>query len=344
MCQASAGKRAFPFSVCCFLLLLAVAFFPGPAGAAPDSNIRFTLKGASTGDWNWGDETNPAKRYLMVDVMLANTYRGKDVQSMRDKSVRIVCEVVDTGSGKTVGQETFLERLYPGGRVAAGQTTDFTIGLPYPDALETRKNLELRVVSVAFEAEYDLEPVPGPPVSERIAPAYPVTLVPSGARWETRIADAAIRLTDTLTRQNLEGLAWRDGGTHPGPFGNVMRDEEWAAYVGRLPAHSWAENTALHLKTAFVLPDTGAVAALQLNATADNGFIAFLNGAEIARKYGEGFKSEDSGVVWEGDTTWEYSVAVDPALLAQGENVLEIYALDWGGKTYFAMELAAGEK
>jgi hypothetical protein len=363
MRHASVGKRGFSFFARCFLLLLAITPCSGhaAAGSAAAGNIRFTFERAETKRQEGaaiisGREIQYSHRYIKVVSSLVNDNEDRDILEIRDRTVRVFCDVVHITSGKVVGKKVLSRELDDllGIRLTFEGSLQIITGVGYPEDINKLENFELRATGAELEAKYVLSPpvMPAPPRGQSGPPpwpAHPVKLVPSGSVWGCRVNKNPLFLIQTITRERLENnFTWEDAGRLPAPFGNIARDGESAALVARLPASAWGKKTLLRLKTIFTIPGRNAFSALQLNATADNGFLAFLNGTEIAREYGYGFKSRDSGVIWEGNATWEYSLSVPPVLLVPGENTLEVYAFDGGGdsgdETFFDMELTARKK
>lgn len=90
----------------------------------------------------------------------------------------------------------------------------------------------------------------------------------------------------------------------------------------------WMANTDLALqKTVHI---DGNASNILLNVAADNGFIVFVNGTEVARGMAEGYTSY-----------WEYSQGVNSSLFVKGDNIINVIAEDHGGATFFDMNLTA---
>ena len=108
-----------------------------------------------------------------------------------------------------------------------------------------------------------------------------------------------------------------------GPFGN--------SGLGGVPPWNieWAANTALYLQTTVDLSGSNVDSAL-LNLAVDNGASVFVNGAKVFGASAGGFTS-----------SWEYSQGIDPLLFINGINTISVIANDYGGATYFAMEMTA---
>jgi hypothetical protein len=172
---------------------------------------------------------------------------------------------------------------------------------------------------------------------------YGVKLVPADAKWRMMTGSTKLPMAE-ITWEKLKTILRSRHGEHPAPFGNITAHDPQATLVGLLPATEWKPATVLFLERVLMIPDKDAIAALQLNVTAHSGFIFYVNGVEVARRYSDEFKGEDSGVSWKREINWEYSLPIDPSVLNQGRNELAICALAKSGKTYFDMELAARKK
>lgn len=152
----------------------------------------------------------------------------------------------------------------------------------------------------------------------------PVCLVAKGGKWR-------------LLRGLLEpssGAGWTERGF------DDARWEEATAPVG-YPAEDGASThledmrgryTSVYLRTSFDVDMPASIETLVLHVTSDDGFVAFLNGQEVARRRagGEGDHTSFDGVAdseerqpWQ---TWDYWV--DPAILDEGKNVLALHALN----------------
>ncbi|HUF74822.1 MAG TPA: CotH kinase family protein, partial [Longimicrobiales bacterium] len=92
-------------------------------------------------------------------------------------------------------------------------------------------------------------------------------------------------------------------------------------------------SASLHLRVPFELSDPGPFERLSLRMRYDDGFVAYLNGTEVARRNAPGEPGQ--GVVWNAAATAEHS-GVSPeeiditshlGLLAAGENVLAVHGL-----------------
>jgi hypothetical protein len=62
----------------------------------------------------------------------------------------------------------------------------------------------------------------------------------------------------------------------------------------------------------------------------DNGFAIFINGHQVASNNAEGYTS-----------IWEYEFYPTNSYLVNGSNIIQAFAEDHGGATYFDMKLTA---
>lgn len=150
------------------------------------------------------------------------------------------------------------------------------------------------------------------------AQATPTTFVTTGQVWS--YSTLTVDLWSDWANAGLAQYAQNDGVWNSGAsaFGS-----------GGTFATAWTADTDLAMTTSFDF--SGAVTGpLNLRVASDNGFIVFLNGVQLAKGNAEGFTSY-----------WEYEYALDPALLQQGTNVLQVLAEDHGGVTFFDMQLDA---
>jgi hypothetical protein len=100
---------------------------------------------------------------------------------------------------------------------------------------------------------------------------------------------------------------------------------------GGLPQHtSWGADTDLALQKTITI-NNAVTGYVWLNVASDNGFAIFVNGTMIAKDNAEGYTS-----------IWEYSLNVNPSVFTIGDNLIQAFAEDHGGATYFDMKLTSG--
>lgn len=164
------------------------------------------------------------------------------------------------------------------------------------------------------------------------AQAAQVTLIEQGSTWSYKTLDTDLWTTTGGWSANAnydyvnwtEASSWASG---PAAFGN---QDGTGAYTGVPYSTYWQAGTDLALLQNFTVTGSVNNIAGKINVAVDNGFIAFLNGQEIARETGEGWTSY-----------WEYTLDFDSGLLQPGVNEFAILAADHGVATAFDMQLTA---
>ena len=149
--------------------------------------------------------------------------------------------------------------------------------------------------------------------------AIPVTFVAQGDSWN--YDNVAIDLWSDWTNAEYNSFDWGNANWTTGnaAFGN--------AYSLQVTT-DWQAGTDLALETTVAL--NGIVNGnLTLNVASDNGFMIFINGAQIAKENAEGYTSY-----------WEYTFNIDSSYLSQGINTVSVLAEDHGVATFFDMELS----
>lgn len=76
--------------------------------------------------------------------------------------------------------------------------------------------------------------------------------------------------------------------------------------------------------------DGNIIGLPRLKVAVDNGFILFVNRAEVARRNAEDFTSY-----------WEYELDIASSSFHTGTNTISAFAEDHGGPTFFDMQLTA---
>lgn len=93
--------------------------------------------------------------------------------------------------------------------------------------------------------------------------------------------------------------------------------------------------STLFLRRTFVVTNAADLASLELHAVCDDGFIAWINGVEVARRNVDGLPAWDAvaalhddnqAIVYEG-------IAIDPAVLVPGLNLLAIQIVNNGAQS-----------
>ena len=152
------------------------------------------------------------------------------------------------------------------------------------------------------------------------AVAAPMTMIDQGANfdYQTLSTDLYTSSWDSIDYSTFDfntATGWSNGNA---AFGN--RPGDYTTY--------WAADTDLALQTEFDF--SGVASDLTLNVASDNGFVIFLNGTKIAQENDEGYTSY-----------WEYTLNIDPSLLLQGSNSIQVLAEDHGVLTFFDMKLSS---
>ncbi len=149
--------------------------------------------------------------------------------------------------------------------------------------------------------------------------AAPVTLIDQGAWWSYAVLNTDLYLIwDTAGYSSFDwaNASWQNGQA---AFGNP----------GGLSYNTlWTEETDIALSKKVYVNGI-FTSSLTLNVASDNGFIAFINGTQVAKENAGGYTSY-----------WEYTIDVDQSVFVQGENVVQVLAEDHGGLTFFDMKLA----
>ena len=90
---------------------------------------------------------------------------------------------------------------------------------------------------------------------------------------------------------------------------------------------NWDAGTALYLQKTVDL--NGIITGnATLNVAVDNGAAVFINGVEVFNRDAGGFTS-----------IWEYTQIVSDSVFINGLNTISVIANDYGGATYFDMQL-----
>ena len=148
--------------------------------------------------------------------------------------------------------------------------------------------------------------------------AAPVTLVDQGSVWQYDQFSTPDLWVD-WSAANYGSFDWDSAtwSTGNAAFGNRSSYNTY-----------WAANTDLALAQTFSIDDA-LTSSLTLNVAADNGFMVFINGAQIAKENAEGFTSY-----------WEYTLSIPNSYFSMGDNLIQVLAEDHGGATFFDLKLS----
>jgi hypothetical protein len=151
---------------------------------------------------------------------------------------------------------------------------------------------------------------------------------------------AAFKLVGDTANGGLQAFTY-PAGVSAGSGGFVRTD---------LQAAMNGVNTTVYLRVPFNVPNPAAVGSLQLGMRYNDGFVAWLNGTEVARRNAPGTAQWNSTAT--ATRTTEQSIAVEPvnltpflSALTTGTNVLAIQGLNAGvsdGTFFLLPEMTAG--
>ena len=150
--------------------------------------------------------------------------------------------------------------------------------------------------------------------------AAPVTFIDQGAEWQY----------DQFTSPDLYS-DWSSAGLNSFDWTSAVWSIGNAAFSNRTTfprSTDWAANTDLALMQTFSIDGT-LTGDLTLNIAADNGFMVFINGEQIAKENAEGFTSY-----------WEYALSIPSSFFNSGDNLIQVLAEDHGGGTFFDLKLS----
>jgi hypothetical protein len=263
-------------------------------------------------DWDFGDGTGstqpePAHGYSQDGVYLVRV-RVTDSAGARNSRWRYV----------TVGSTTGLPLVTitasdASAAESTGDTGTFTITRSGPTASQLVVNFSLSgdaaqgsdyqsvggsITIPAGQTSADIVITPvDDPLDE--APETVVATLVSGTGYVVgNSANATVTIEDDETAQVFgEGDTWRyfKGETFPGGTWNELTfdDSNWPTGPAGIGYGDGDDNTVLsdmqgsylvvYLRRDFDIPDPSVVSSLSLDVDYDDGFVAFINGAEVAR-------------------------------------------------------------
>lgn len=152
--------------------------------------------------------------------------------------------------------------------------------------------------------------------------ASQITIVSQSDNWDYNFgAGLGANAGDAIFSTFTAGYVGDLNGN--GPFGNSSSGVP-------SPSIAWNVGTALYLQTTIDLSGLMVDSAL-LNLAVDNGASVFVNGIKVFGATANGFTS-----------IWEYAnQTVDSTPFVNGVNTISVFANDFGGLTYFDMEMFA---
>ena len=145
-------------------------------------------------------------------------------------------------------------------------------------------------------------------------------LVDQGSSWAYTVLQTDLwKNWGSVTHDSVawDAASWQSGTA---AFGNPY-SLSYATY--------WAANTDLALEKTFDI--TGLLTSpVTLNVAADNGFIVFIDGVQVAKENAEGYTNY-----------WEYTLHIDQKWFTTGKNTIQVLAEDHGGATFFDLKMTA---
>ena len=123
----------------------------------------------------------------------------------------------------------------------------------------------------------------------------------------------------------------RNGGTSHGVFLNGLQLAPFTGFVvsGNV-ATMFSNNASIYTRQPFTVSSTNGLASLTLRVKYNDGFVAYLNGTEIARRNAPALVDWNSAATTSHSATVAEDIAIPTAvgLLASGANVLAIQGLN----------------
>jgi phosphodiesterase/alkaline phosphatase D-like protein len=149
--------------------------------------------------------------------------------------------------------------------------------------------------------------------------ATDTALVPQGAVWKY------------LNDGTNQGIAWRDPAFNDGHWASRTAkpsygDGDQSTRAGFRSDPNSRQSTT-YLRHSFSLDSTSGIAALKLQLLRDDGAIVYLNGVEVARSNmptGAVSDMSASAAVCCAEESQRFTIAVDPARLRTGTNVIAV--------------------
>ncbi len=178
-----------------------------------------------------------------------------------------------------------------------------------------------------------------PDVSYGFAPTVTSTIVASGAAGQagvpTSFEDFELNFAGWQTSIHpFPGSSWQAIHTGVGfdRTGEGVPYGSWISPDGNLETRMRNVNESAFIRVPFVIDDPSATLALQLRMRWDDGFIAYLNGLEVAAHNAPADPTWNSGSTGDRleylNEDWsDFPVSVDS--LRPGTNILAIHGLNW---------------
>ncbi len=157
------------------------------------------------------------------------------------------------------------------------------------------------------------------------------TLVPTGSFWRWRKGTNEVSSPTTAWRNNgFNDSAWTIGSA-PFHYGTNPSGGDDGVTTGTILSDMRGNYRGVYLRTTFTLSDISNIASVQLLANYDDGFVAWINGVEVARANVTGnplYTTQASGS-HEADPAVAFTATPSPqSYLVTGLNVLAVQALN----------------
>jgi CotH protein/lamin tail-like protein len=128
---------------------------------------------------------------------------------------------------------------------------------------------------------------------------------------------------------------WDDSGWQSGPMGvGYERSSGYESYIGTdVETQAYDITSSVYIRMHFNVADASAVAQLQLAMRYDDGFVAYINGTEVARANAGGTINYQSAATQIHDDSEavifeELDISAYAGALVNGDNVLAIHGLN----------------
>ncbi|MGI9241158.1 MAG: CotH kinase family protein, partial [Verrucomicrobiales bacterium] len=139
-------------------------------------------------------------------------------------------------------------------------------------------------------------------------------------------------LGTTWTANGFDDSQWTDGTTGVG----YERSSTYNNYINTdLETQMYNQQSSVYIRVPFSVTDVGEISGLELQLQYDDGFVAYLNGVEVARDRAPGGVTWSSGATSTHDDSQAvqfvpFSLSASVNQLVEGTNVLAIHGLNSG--------------
>ncbi|MBN1441722.1 MAG: CotH kinase family protein, partial [Planctomycetes bacterium] len=169
------------------------------------------------------------------------------------------------------------------------------------------------------------------PAASRYEPGATETLIPPGTACRVIVpADGTLGLD--WTASDFDAASWLAGTTGVG----FERGTGYEDLVGTdVEAAMYGVNASVYIRISFEVTDPGSVVSLLLRMKYDDGFVAFLNGQEVARSNAPETLEWNAGATSSNPDAsalefQEFDISGALALLGEGMNILALQGLNAG--------------